>query len=364
MHLLLFLSFAPLFTLKPEADLFVDDAFALRGDGKAVAWIATDGAAQATLHLSELGGKDVKIDRAPTTPTAVHWLSPTRVLVVWRDPESHALYAKSWTAAGADPQRLGPADLIDLTTLDGKPAVITYARIDKGNSVEHIFGGMRADSLKPLPKKIVKEERDGMVAHPGGRFHPLWVEHNLSTLVVKREGQFDKERDMKRPDRLARFDAFTGKVHDEEEIGDLLQFVHINSDHGKHPGEDRFVHISDDRAKLLVVEAGGEHEITLPRALNMYEPESLRWQPLDGGKLAVSMIIDPMNPPALQIKKADPAELELFTVDGKTVTQRLRLDTSGRPVAWHQVGNQVVLLRKSKGFDRGGVQLEVHALTN
>jgi len=362
--LLLSALLAPVQTLKPDSSAFVDDPFALRDDGKALAWIATDGAANAALHLTELGGADVKIDRAPTTATQVRWLSPTRVLCVWRDAESGALYAQTWTAAGADKERLGPAELIDLTTVDGKQAVVAYARIDKGKSVEHVFTGLRADNLKPLPRKVIKEDKDGMVAHPGGAFHPLWIEHNLTALVVKREGQFDKARDMKRPDRLARYDVFAGKLRDEQEIADLLQFVHVNAVHAKHPGEDRFALVSDDHSKLLVVDGPGEREIKLPRALSRYAPESLRWQPLGANKLALSMTIDPMNTPALARKKADPAELELFVVDGTEVTPRFRLDIGDRPAAWQLVGNRLAVLRKSKGFDRGGVQLEIYDLTN
>jgi hypothetical protein len=360
---LLFLALmaAPKLTIKPDSSVFIDDPFDLRSDGKALAWIATDGAASATLHLSEIGGADVKIERAPANAVAVRWLSPTRVLVIWRDPESQALYAQSFTAAGADKEKLGPAELIDVSTLEGKPVVLGYARIDSGKSVEHIFTGLHADTLKPLPRKVLKEDKGGMVQ---GKFHPLWIEHDLSTLVVKREGEYDKAKDMKRPDRLARFDVFANKLKDEQEIGDLLQFVHVNADHGKHPGEDRFAHISDDHTKLLVVDGATERDITVDRPLSMFDPESLRWQPLDGGKLAISLTVDPMNPPALKRKKADPAELVLYVVDGKTVTKRFQLDTGDRPAAWQVVGNQIVILRKSKGFDRGGVDLELYDLTN
>ena len=187
------------------------------------------------------------------------------MLVVWREPESQALYAQSWTAAGPDKQRLGPAELIDLSSVDGKPAVVTYARVDKGRSVEHQLAAWRADTMKPLPRKILREDKDGMVAHAGGgAFHPLWIEHNLTTLVVKREGQYDKSKDMKRPDRLARYDLFAGKLRDEQEIIDLIAFVHVNAAHGKHPAEDRFALVSDDRARLLVVDGAADSDKVAP----------------------------------------------------------------------------------------------------
>ncbi len=352
----------PKFTVKPDSSVFVDDPFALRTDGKALAWIATDGANSATLHLTELGGADVKVEQAPTTATAIHWLSPARVLVVWREPESQALFAQAFSAAGPDKERLGPAELIEPGIVDGKAAVLAYSRIDKGRSVEHTLSGWRIDTLRPLPKKVLKEDREGMVAHAGGAFHPLWIERSLTTLMVKREGQYDKAKDMKRPDRLARFDLYSGKLRDEQEIADLIAFVHVNAAHGHHPGEDRFARISDDHAKLLVIDGATEREVTLGKALSMYDPESVRYQALDGGKLALSLTIDPMNPPALARKHADPAELDLYLIDGTTATPRFVLPTGDRPASWQLVGNQLVVLRKSKGYDRGGAQLEVYDL--
>src|SRR5688572_31679116 len=41
----------PLVTVTPSADRFIDDAFALRADGKALAYVTTDGASLAELHL-------------------------------------------------------------------------------------------------------------------------------------------------------------------------------------------------------------------------------------------------------------------------------------------------------------------------
>jgi hypothetical protein len=352
---LLTLLAAPSYTIKTDSSVFIDDPFALRSDGKALAWISTDGAALATLHLSELGGAETKIERAPVTATALRWLSPTRVLVTWRDPENHQLYAQSWTQKGADEDRLGPADLIEVGSFEGKPAVLAYAR-GKG---EHVLTGFRADSLKPIPKKVVKEDKNGRV---GGQLKVLWVERGLSTLMVKTEGEYDKSKDMKRPDRLARYDMFAGKLRDEQEIADLLAFVHVNADHQKHPGEDRFAHVSDDRAKLLIVDGATEREVTLARRLSMYDPETLRYQALDDGRLALSLTVDPMNPPALQRQKADPAEMDLYLVDQKGASMRLKLDTKDRPAAWQLAGNHLVVLRKSKGFDRGGVQLEIYPL--
>src|SRR5438874_9828081 len=88
-------------------DGFIDDAYALRDDGKAIAYITTDGATTATLHFADVGGNDVTVAGAPTDAVAVAWLSPARVLVIrGRDGASTA---QAFTAAGADKAKpIGP----------------------------------------------------------------------------------------------------------------------------------------------------------------------------------------------------------------------------------------------------------------
>ena len=73
---------APIAKLDAGGAGFIDDAYALRDDGKAIAYLTTDGATAATLHLAEVGGKNVEVAGAPTDAVALAWLGPARVLVV------------------------------------------------------------------------------------------------------------------------------------------------------------------------------------------------------------------------------------------------------------------------------------------
>src|ERR1700744_655482 len=65
---------------------FIDDGYALRSDGKAAAFITTDGATKATLHLAEVGGADMTVEGAPIDASAIYWLGAARGLIV-RGPE-------------------------------------------------------------------------------------------------------------------------------------------------------------------------------------------------------------------------------------------------------------------------------------
>src|SRR3954451_7343289 len=101
---------------------FIDDGYVLSDDGKAVAYIITDGATSASLPLAEVGGADVQIEGAPIDVAALHWVAPGRVLVVEHreGPET----ARLFTAKGAAPVKLGPFDQLALATIDGRRAVV------------------------------------------------------------------------------------------------------------------------------------------------------------------------------------------------------------------------------------------------
>jgi hypothetical protein len=241
---------------------FIDDAYALRDDGKAIAYITTDGATAATLHLAEVGGKNVEVAGAPTDALAVAWLTPAKVL------------------------------------------------------------------------------------------------------AALRAGEFDKERDMRRPDRYTRLDAFGGKVIVESEVKDVLGFTQVALLRRDQPNMPVIVHFSDDRKKLMLLDGIDDGEVKLSRELWKYDVASLQSQLVDDKRVAVSLTNDPVNPDAVARKKADPDDIDLYDVDRATraATLRLRLPGQGRPSSWRVAGNRLLLLRKDKGFDRGGVALELYDL--
>src|SRR4051812_44698492 len=182
---------------------FIDDAVALREDGKAIAFITTDGATSATLHLADLGGSDVKVAGAPIDTTALHWLSPTRVLVVRTSDGSST--AQVFTAAGPEKVKLGPFGQLALATVGGKRAIVTYTRTDK-HGVEHAVVAYSPETLKVVSRRSWREDAEGQVRQGATPVKPLWWADGYTVLAALRPGEFDKARDMRRPDRYARLD--------------------------------------------------------------------------------------------------------------------------------------------------------------
>jgi len=355
----------PVAAYKCESSGFIDDSFALRDDGHAIAYLVTDGASQTSLHLAEVppSKPEVVIAGAPLHAAALHWLGPDRLLVVDKDPDKGRLTAQLYTSKGAGKEKLGPVDGLALATLDGKPVVVTYARSER-KGVEHLFTAYARDTLKPVAHRAYKENGEGQVVEKRGPFKLLWFRDGYTAAATLQAGEYDKAKDIRRPDRFARLELFKDKLSDEEEIEDVMGFAQALVDHKKRPEDKAFVHLSDDHKRLLLTDGLALRELKLSRELLMYQPDAFQDQALDGERLLLSATVDPTNPPAVARKKADPDDIELYLVDVKSAsaTQVLRLPGEGRGSAWRAAGSRIALLRKSKGFDRGGVELDVHEL--
>lgn len=344
-----------------SAGSFIDDPFALRDDGKAVAFLTTDGATGATLHLADVGGTDVKIAGAPVDAVAVLWLSPARVLIV--SGPSGASVAQVFTPNGPEKRKLGPFGALALATVDGRAAAVTYTRTEK-RTVEHALVAYAADTLRPFKRRTWREDAEGQLKQGRSSVKPLWWSGGFTALAALRAGEYDKARDMRRPDRYTELDAFSGKVLSEKEIGDVLAFTRVSLLRRDAPNRAVIAHFSEDRKQLLMVDGIDQYAVALPHELWKYDPKSLAWHALDAHRIALSLTIDPVNPQAVARKKADVDYIDLYAIDRQThaPTPLLRLEGEGRRSAWQAAGGRLLLLRKNKGFDRGGVALELYDL--
>jgi hypothetical protein len=355
----------PVASYKSDSAGFIDDAYALRDDGRAVAYLTTDGAEKAQLHLADVppAKPEAVVDGAPLHASAIHWLGPDRVLIVDKNPDNGRFTAQVFTAKGPGKEKLGPVDGVGLATLDGKPVVVTWTRSEK-KGVEHLFTAYNRDTLKPVTKKSYKENGEGQVVEKTGPFKLLWFRDGFTAAATLKAGEYDKAKDIRRPDRFARIELFKNKFFEEQEIEDVMGFAQALVDHKKHPDESAFIAVSDDHKRLVLTDGLSQRDVKLPRDLSMYQIDAFQYQAADANHLYLSGTVDPTNPPAVARKKADPDDIELYQVDLKDagVAQVLKLPGEGRGSNWRAAGNRIAVLRKSKGFDRGGVELDIHEL--
>ena len=343
---------------------FIDDPLAFSPDGKTLVYITTDGATASEIHFVAPGGNDPALacKYSSITPERIDFLDGERVLVVERDPESRLARGQIFTRRCVAKERLGPASGIALSAVAGTPAIVTYQRAQKGAVVTHVFAAFRRDNLKSIGKRVLVEDREGRVAVGGRRMKPLFFEQGFTELVGQIEGEFDAQRDLRKPDAAARVDVFGGKLISEHEIGDVIAWAQVTELRKKHSNESEFVQFSEDLQKLQVLDGADRiGDLVTPLPLGKYDSTTLNSQLLGDGVLAVSLTIDPVNAEAVAAKKADRDWLDLFRLDVKSrkLTAIARIDGEKRPSGWRVGGTRIGVLRKHRGFGRGGMEIDV-----
>jgi hypothetical protein len=152
----------------------------------------------------------------------------------------------------------------------------------------------------------------------------------------------------------------------EKPVEDLMQDQKTLLVRKQFPNVSAFVKVADDLTKLELFTADQKaHELKLAEELVKYDPKSVQQQlALDEKSLTFSLTVDPVNILAVEKKVADIEYIDFYRADTETgQAKRLaRLPAWGRPFAWRLSSGLIAVLRKHKGFDRGGPDLEVYQL--
>ena len=367
----------PLARWTPPEGRFFDDALAVSTDGSRVLAVATDAATVSSLHLYTVGGDALTVDQLPPTIKAVAFLGNDRVLAIATHEGDSKLIGLTATvkkgkdgkaALTLDGKRLGPADAIDVVDREGKRILTLYNKVTK-KTTEHSVQLLDAATLKPIARRTFVESAEGAIRTKAGEARPLWWTRGHTNLSVQKIGEYDKARDIRRPDRYVRLDLLTDKIADEHEIEDVLAFAKVTIARKSGPPEEAYARLSEDHKQVLLLDGLDERALPLARAIHLYDPDSLR-SVADDKTLFVGFQVDPNNIEAVNRRGQDPDDFDLYAVEraslhgkGDVVGKRaLVLPGNGRRVGFTAAAGKLAILRKDKGFDRGGVAVELYAL--
>ena len=326
----------------------------------------------------------------PLNTNRLHLLPDDKILVVMRDLETAGLYTASIYSLKTHaeipvPGGIGPASEISLTTIDGQKAIVTANKPGPQSpqnpqsllNSEYKFSAFSAATGKPLAQRTYKLDEDGKINTPNGLALPLYFLDGFATWVVKQGGAFDKKKDLRQPDVLAYLDVFGGKVRATRPIADppaLMDLKRVRSAH-----HESVAIIAEDGTNQVEIVSALERgrpdgpieardQLPLPRPAGIYDAPSLRFKRLRPGTLLLSLMVDPVNEDAVAAKRADPDEVDFCTVDLSgdkpgPAQRKLTLLAGKRPLGWvASPSGRVVVLRKHKGFSRGGTEAEVYDL--
>ncbi len=362
---------------------FIDDGFVISPQGDRLYYVATDGATWAELHAAALPeGKDVLLAAdVPISVARLSLLPEERVLAVQREEggrESATVYdAREDARAPRSRGRVGPASAIDVAQAAGGPAVVALTRPEGGRG-EYRITAVAAATLRPLGQHAYRlrgGSEEVLALGEDGAAPLYWTDHLLG-LVVRQAGAYDRKNDIRQPDHLALIDPLSGKARATAPIADPTAVAELAGLRAGHPGEPVFVRWDSEGPGLELVGREGapaaeelaalaqRAPLPMPRQMSDYDPATLQYQAA-GPRVFFSLTVDPLNPGAVRRQKRDPDILDLCVVDPAHPAPRrvAELPGKGRPARWFVTpGGRLGLLRKHKGFSRGGTEIEIHDL--
>jgi hypothetical protein len=352
---------------------FLDDVMAFGGENDArFAFIATDAAQLLTIRVLKTNGfvkeAEVKVEPPTVVPKQLAFTpDTTKIVLVYSDGSTGQQGAFLYELpSGALLKKIGPATAATLTIHKGEQAVsLVSTRTDAKNATTHQVQAFRTVDFKKLGAGTVAIGPDQTLKQPPVRL--LYFEPGHLHLLGMMKGKYDKKRDLRLPERAVRWSVLARKEVWSAEPKDVLIWVKATNLRPNHPGQLRFVQVSDDLKKLQTVDGDNElGSVSLPIPWKLYEPKSLEQaESWDGKSLWFSMTIDPVNVDAVRRKKADKERVDLYRLDpGQKAAPLGSVLTDKRKFRWTVGGGAryFAYLRKLKGFGRGGSELEVHEL--
>jgi hypothetical protein len=362
---------------------FIDDPLALDVESGALAVLLTDAASFARIDLIDLASgkprKSIAVGDPQRQFERIAFAPGGRgVVLVSRDAGSGRRSAQYFDAQGKPARLVGPAADFGVARQDGQSYLIAWTKSpsNKGGELVQV-SRHRLDGLGrvgPISSYLVSQNHD--LIHPPMR--AIDWQNDYTEIVGLRPGEYDKEKDIRLPDRAAVLDATTGKWKWEAVIGDVYAWAAASDLRRKMPGRSLFVRFSPDATIFDLVDFQGRRgRLQLPVALRYYDPTTLQDRQLADTGLLFSLAIDPLHPEALARRKKDPSYLDLYWVvpdaarfqgpAGQGTLQLkiervLRAPMDERPAAWVASGGYAAVLRKHKSFSRGGAELELFSL--
>ena len=328
----------------------------------------------------------------PLNTSRLHLLPDDKVLLVMRDLEqtgayTATIYSLKTRAPVTTVGGIGPATDISLTTIEGQPVILAVQKPgpqtpDNPRSLlysEYKFSGFSGLTGKPMGQKTYKLDEEGRITTPHGSALPLYFLDGYATWVVKQAGAYDKKKDIRQPDVVAYLDVLTGKplTQSSKTILDppaLMELRRLRTAHATSAAivAEEATHAIDLMAAVWRGLPDGPQEtktlLALPRPAKKYDVTSLRFARLTPSALLMSLMVDPVNEEAVANKRTDPDEVDfcLVHVDQNQphgVECKLTLRADKRPLGWVAApSGRIVVLRKHKGFSRGGSQADLHNL--
>jgi translation elongation factor P/translation initiation factor 5A len=262
-------------------------------------------------------------------------------------------------------RKWGPALDVALAMVDGAEALVVFDRKPgrKGESTYEV-SAHRLDTGKAIKKQKIVADVNGFVKKLDMQI--LYWMDGYTTLVGRKRGQYDKVMDQRMNDSEAVYSLLDGRFVSNQPMKDLIEWTKLVKLRTAQQNARTILHVTEDLKGLELVTAEGKRvPVEVAEKFFKYDSKSLIAEVGRDGKVYFTLTIDPVNPEALGRKVADPEIIDLYVVEatGGKAKRLARLPRNERRFAWHAARDRWAVLRKHKGIDRGGTELEIYELT-
>jgi len=307
---------------------------------------------------------EIKVEDPTVVPRELAF-SPdgSRLVMVWMDGYKGTRGAMLFELpSGKLLKRLPPATHARVVAHQGQQVVtLTTTKTGGDGGTSYATSAYRTSDFKRLAAGQVQIGADLSVKQPPIRL--LYWEPGHISLVGMEKGKYDKKRDIRLPERGVRYNLLLRKAVWAEEPKEVVAWTKATTMRPKHPGQLRFLEVSDDLRSIHFVDLNNElGSVTVPIKWSLYEPKSLRQEESwDGKTLYFSFTVDPVNPAAVKRQKADPERMDLYRLDpGPKATPLGQVLTGKQRYGWLGGTRYFAYLVKLKGFGRGGKELRLY----
>jgi hypothetical protein len=367
---------ALLHTLTPVRG-FIDTPLAFDSAGGRLLYVNTDAADLCELVVWDLGQKTevmrVDLKAFTTAPLSVQdVIDGEHFLVLAKGPGEGTVAGAIIDRKGAVTRKLGPATDIVTTQYDGQDAVTVYRREELAPKkkkdrpgIRHTVDVFALGSGKRLGKRAV------MVTDLAGYSQKLDFKLNHWMLGYTRAvgikgGEYDRKEDQRSPNIEAWYDVPRSTFTRTSPITDVVEHTKRLQLLAQHSNESTFLAVAPDLSGLVAYSDGaGPTPIELAEPFRHYLHTSFLLQPAQPGQpLFFTLEIDPVNPDAVERKRAEEKWLDLYMLtpgaNRAARVARLPLDDDQPGYRWRARPTRWIVLPRHVGFERGGAFLLIY----
>lgn len=354
---------------------YIDAHFAVSGDGAVLAFFHVgEGSAPSHLELHDLKGAQprriakVDVTKITVAPVGLRFTPDHQRLLVFSELTGQGSQrpkeAFVFDLTGRQVGRISPFHELAFRNGPKGWEIVTYHKGQLGARVAHEVALWGITTLKRTATARLVSEPNGDVATPPMQI--AFFSPDFSQLVVKVAGAYDKQRDMRLPDRQKLYDPFTRKFLSDKEIDNLADWASLQKVRQANQRIPTLLQLSGTQKSFTFEMITPAHErVALPNTnppLKQFDFGSLAQQNTDAPTVPFSLTVDPQWPTLFGENRSVPAVFHLFLLDPKSKQIRLlgSVDAPDQVIGWRLGGNRLAVMRLHKQWKLGDRALEIY----